>query len=234
VICILLSIRRLVRAFASFTIACQIHVFRHRLHSCSKIFETWSGSVVIFQIWKSDSCWNSENQTSHLAYNFLLFVSTMQPCCWKWTVASGLVFKKIPDPNKTQNLVLQPLRWCCAECAVHHERNVREEKRRTYVARTSNNRVIAACDLYCCLLPQCEALRTCRPGFLFATLAGGVDTPDPWLLLSPSLVFCSDDETCHFHADGQALGRNTLPSLSKLSTPPRRSGRWWAVPRRPG
>jgi len=27
-----------------------------------------------------------------------------------------------------------------------------------YVARTSNNRVIAACDLYCCLLPQCGAL----------------------------------------------------------------------------
>jgi len=22
-----------------------------------------------------------------------------------------------------------------------------------------------ACDLYCCLLPQCEALRTCRSGF---------------------------------------------------------------------
>ena len=28
--------------------------------------------------------------------------------------------------------------------------------------RTSNNRVIAACNLYCCLLPHCEALRTCR------------------------------------------------------------------------
>jgi len=36
---------------------------------------------------------------------------------------------------------------------------------RIYVARTSNNRVIMACDLYCCLLPQCEALRTCRLGF---------------------------------------------------------------------
>ena len=31
--------------------------------------------------------------------------------------------------------------------------------------------VIMACDLYCCLLPQCEALRTCRAGFPIATLA---------------------------------------------------------------
>jgi len=35
------------------------------------------------------------------------------------------------------------------------------------VARTSNNRVR---DLYCCLLPQCEALRACRLGFPIATV----------------------------------------------------------------
>jgi len=28
-----------------------------------------------------------------------------------------------------------------------------------------------ACELYCCLLPQCEALRTCRSGFPIATQA---------------------------------------------------------------
>ena len=32
-----------------------------------------------------------------------------------------------------------------------------------YVARTSNNRVIMACELYCCLLTQCEALRILLP-----------------------------------------------------------------------
>jgi len=37
------------------------------------------------------------------------------------------------------------------------------------VTQTSNNRVIAAHDLYCCLLPQCEALHTYRSGFLIAT-----------------------------------------------------------------
>ena len=38
-----------------------------------------------------------------------------------------------------------------------------------YVARTSNNRVIMACELYWCLLPQCEALRACRSGFPIAS-----------------------------------------------------------------
>jgi len=38
-----------------------------------------------------------------------------------------------------------------------------------YVARTRNNIVISSGDLYCCLLPQCEALRTCRSGFAITT-----------------------------------------------------------------
>jgi len=48
---------------------------------------------------------------------------------------------------------------------IHHEQDVRKEKRYVYVARTSDNRVIMACELYCCLLPQCEALRICHSGF---------------------------------------------------------------------
>ena len=38
-----------------------------------------------------------------------------------------------------------------------------------YVARTSNNRVISSGNLYCWLLPQCEALHTFRSSFWFAT-----------------------------------------------------------------
>jgi len=37
-----------------------------------------------------------------------------------------------------------------------------------YVAQTSNNRVILSGDLYCWLVPQCEALRTCHSGFPIA------------------------------------------------------------------
>jgi len=35
--------------------------FQTRLCSCSKVFESWSGSEVFFQIWESDSRSNSEN-----------------------------------------------------------------------------------------------------------------------------------------------------------------------------
>ena len=67
--------------------------------------------------------------------------------------------------------LLQPLRWCSVDCVIHHERDMREEQKYMYVARTSNNRVISSADLYCCLLPQFlfEALRTCRSGFPIAT-----------------------------------------------------------------
>jgi len=45
---------------------------------------------------------------------------------------------------KKEGMLLQPLRWQCVECVIHHERDVREEQQYIYVARTSNNRVIAA------------------------------------------------------------------------------------------
>ena len=58
------------------------------------------------------------------------------------------------------------LRWLCdsprTRCACRTTPHI-------YVARTGNNRVIMACELYCCLLPQCEALRICRSGFPIAT-----------------------------------------------------------------
>jgi len=66
-------------------------------------------------------------------------------------------------------VLLQRLRWRCIDCVIHHEWDVRKEQKYICVVRTSNNRVIAACELYCCLLPRCEALRTCRSGFPIAT-----------------------------------------------------------------
>jgi len=41
--------------------------------------------------------------------------------------------------------------------------------RRTTPYVCGANRVISSGDLCCCLLPQCEALRTCRSGFPIAT-----------------------------------------------------------------
>ena len=67
--------------------------------------------------------------------------------------------------------------WCCCNLSggvalnVWFTTNGKCVKNNTdiYVAWTSNKRVIAARDLYCCLLPQCEALRTCCSGFPIAT-----------------------------------------------------------------
>ena len=30
-------------------------------------------------------------------------------------------------------MLLQPLRWCCVDCVIHHERDVREEQHHTYM-----------------------------------------------------------------------------------------------------
>ena len=32
-------------------------------------------------------------------------------------------------------LLLQPLRWCCVDCVIHHEQDVREEQHHTYMWR---------------------------------------------------------------------------------------------------
>ena len=96
--------------------------------------------------------------------------------------------------------------WACCnnsagvavKCVVHHERDVREEQHHIYVARTSNNRVISSGGLYCCLLPQREALRIFCSGFpiaISATYFGLSDrksqppTPDfPWEVRDSSAV----------------------------------------------
>jgi len=81
-------------------------------------------------------------------------------------------------------ILLQPLRWCCVDCVIHHERDVREEQKYMCVARTGNNRVISSGDLCCCLLPRCEALRTCRSGFPIATIQGLITKPMRFFLFS--------------------------------------------------
>jgi len=53
----------------------------------------------------------------------------------------------LDDETTERLLMLQPLRWCCVDCVIHHERDVREEQKYMYAARTSNNRVILVSDL---------------------------------------------------------------------------------------
>jgi len=48
---------------------------------------------------------------------------------------------------KMEGMLLQPIRWRCVDCVIHHERDVREEQQYIYVVRTSNNRVIVVWKL---------------------------------------------------------------------------------------
>ena len=36
---------------------------------------------------------------------------------------------------KKEGMLLQPLRWCCVDCVIHHERDVREEQHHRYMWR---------------------------------------------------------------------------------------------------
>jgi len=65
-----------------------------------------------------------------------------------------------------QLMLLQPRRWCCVDCVIHHQWDVREEQEYICVARASNSK--RDCDAWS--LPRCGALRTCRSGFLIATI----------------------------------------------------------------
>jgi len=77
-------------------------------------------------------------------------------------------------------VVLQPLRWCCVDCVIHHGRDVREEQKYMYVARTSNNRVIPMEWSWWVV-----SNNACEPGEQLIVLANGGDESDlvGWSLL---------------------------------------------------
>jgi len=62
------------------------------------------------------------------------------------------------------------------------------------VARASNSKRDCEHDLYCCLLPRCEALRACRSGFPIATVLCKVKREMQALACCkpPALETCSD------------------------------------------
>jgi len=117
------------------------------------------------------ACCHGGKLCAHAASAFRLqqsgAVTRMWRSCW---VQPSHKECAIGADHCKKEVMLQPLWWRCIDCVIHHERDVHEEQQYIYVARTSNNRVIAARELYCCLLPRCETLCTCRSGFLIATI----------------------------------------------------------------
>jgi len=73
---------------------------------------------------------------------------------------------------KKEEMFLQPLRWRCVDCVIHHEWDMRKEQQYIQYAwrKQAIIREIATHDLNCYFLPQCKALRTCCSGFLIATI----------------------------------------------------------------
>ena len=82
-------------------------------------------------------------------------------------------------------LLLQPLRWCCIDCMLHHEQDVREEQKYMYVARTSNNRVIPMEWSW-----WVTSVNACEPGEQLIVLANGDDIE--WSRRVIAIVAC-----CH-------------------------------------
>jgi len=84
-------------------------------------------------------------------------------------------------------------------------------------------REIATHDLYCCLVPQCEALRICRSGFPIATL-----TAKPVLEISGGQSPCCYDGGVNLpHSTAMHRSLQRPVGLKVLSA--RRSGRSGAV-----
>ena len=116
------------------------------------------------------ACCHSAKLCTHAARDFRSKNGAVTRMWRSWRVQPSHKERAIGSVRcKKEGMLLQPLRWCWVYCVIHHWWDVREEQQYIYVARTSNNREIAAHDLYCCLLPQCEALLTCRSGFPIAT-----------------------------------------------------------------
>ena len=135
--------------------------FRGSFRKCTKYF---------LQIWLFQDV---DKYVSYINYHFLSFlrssITQYSITFFGETRGVGGAHAQTAVISNKAKALLQPLRWRCVDCAIYHERDVRGQKHYIYVARTNNNRVISSGDLYCCLVPQCEALRTCRSGFPIAT-----------------------------------------------------------------
>ena len=96
----------------------------------------------------------------------------LERLCWDLTVSPT---RDLPAPMWTHLALLQPLRWCCVDCVIHHEftmihheRDAREEQHHTCMWRERAiiewswhvNSIVACCH---------SALRKCRSGFPIAT-----------------------------------------------------------------
>jgi len=58
-------------------------------------------------------------------------------------------------------LLLQPLRWRCVDCVIHHERDVRKEQQYICVARTSANKQSEWLRRMIAIVASCHSVKLC-------------------------------------------------------------------------
>jgi len=80
-------------------------------------------------------------------------------------------------------------------------------------------RVTMACDLYCCLLPQCEALRICRSGFPIASPETSRDRaapPHEFLSAAKAVFPPKENLTLHKFLSAQLCKHTTSTDFQAL------------------
>jgi len=114
-----------------------------------------------------------------------------------WDKWAGRAYKK---------MLLQPLRWCCVECAIHHERDVREEQHSIYLWRKQaiiewSRRVIS-------IVACCHSAKLCA-------YAARDFRSQQWEVLG---ICCqaTQKKDCDLHCNNPIVKLFKLKSLSKI------------------
>ena len=123
-----------------------------------------------------------------------------------WPGCEGRVRCSCQGKNVRSVWFVVKRRGCCCILSVGFALNVRftmngvcvKNNPHIYVAQTSNNRVSTPCDLYCCLQPQCEALRACCLCYPITTLASGPYCGKWAFFQSMGFLLGSNLKLCHW------------------------------------
>jgi len=130
---------------------------------------------------------NSKRDCEHDLYVACCHGAKLCACCWGFPIAAKWCcdqdMEVVPEFSlHTKNMrsvwFVVKKRGCCCNLSVGVALIVRFTTNWTcvknntiiYIARANNSKRDCEHDLYCFLLPRCEALRTCRSGFPIATI----------------------------------------------------------------
>ena len=95
-----------------------------RSNLCSLCKEVCGCKATGYAEWIKQTICKSSHKSKTGNYN------TLSMRAWVWTCISAST-----GTSCAMSLLLQPLRWCCIDCVIHHERDMREEQHHRYMWR---------------------------------------------------------------------------------------------------